>query len=174
MGELFKNKGSRLFSKNYRGISLVHLLAKLFDIIMLRRFKRWFTPADEQTAYCPKRGSADHVFLLRCMLQYAKRTKQKLFLIAIDFDGAFDRVCRSTLIKKLCLFGAGSVFTACLASIYRGDSNVRFKTLFGYQAGVAAVAPALLVLHQRHLRFLWCAVRRRQTILRCDTYSYSR
>ena len=154
VGELFKNKGSRLLPKNYRGISLVQLLAKLFDIVMLRRFKRWFTPADEQTAYCPQRGSADHVFLLRCMLQHAKRTKQKLFLIAIDFDGAFDRVCRSTMIKKLCLFGAGSVFTACLASIYmctdniiyRGDSNVRFKLYSGIKQGLP-LSPLLFLFY---------------------------
>ena len=92
VGELFKNKGERLASKNYRGISLVQLLAKLFDIVLLRRFRRWFKPADGQTAYQTKRGSPDHVFLLRCMSQHAKRTKQKLFLIAIDFDRAFHKV----------------------------------------------------------------------------------
>ena len=125
--EIFKNKGSRIDSKNYRGISLVHLLAKLFDIILFKRFRKWFKPADEQTAYRPKRGSADHVFLLRCMLQYAKRSKEKLYLIAIDFDGAFDRVCRSTLIRKLTLFGAGAVFTACIASVYMSTDNVIYR-----------------------------------------------
>ena len=120
VGEIFKNKGMRAEGKNYRGISLVQLLAKLFDIILLRRFKGWFKPADEQTAYQEERGSPDHVFLLRCMTQYAKQFKEKIFLIAIDFDGAFDRVCRSTLIRKLCLFGAGVVFKACLGAINLG------------------------------------------------------
>ena len=113
MGEIFKNKGLRAASKNYRGISLVQLLAKLFDIVLLKRFKKWFKPADEQTAYQAERGSPDHVFLLRCMSQHAKRFNEKIFMIAIDFDGAFDRVCRSLLIRKLGLFGAGAVFTAC-------------------------------------------------------------
>ena len=70
----------------------MHLLAKLFDFILLERFKKWFVPADEQTAYQEERGSADHVFLLCCMNQHAKRYKLKLFMIAIDFDGAFDQV----------------------------------------------------------------------------------
>ena len=121
---------------------------------MLRRFEQWFIPADEQTAYCAKRGSADHVFLLRCMLQHAKRLKQKLFLIAIDFDGAFDRVCRSLLIKKLCLFGAGIIFTTCLASIYmsteniiyRGGSNVRFKLYSGIKQGLP-LSPLLFLFY---------------------------
>ena len=132
----------------------MQLLAKLFDTILLRRFKRWFKPADEQTAYTPKRGSSDHVFFLRCMLHHAKRTIQKLFLIVIDFDGAFDRVCRSTLIKKLCLFGAGALFTACLASIYmctdnviyRGKSNVRFKLYSGIKQGLP-LSPLLFLFY---------------------------
>ena len=124
--EIFKNKGLLSWAKNYRGISLVQLLAKLFDFILLGRFKKWFYPDDGQTAYKQKRGSADHVFLLRCMAQHAKRFKEKLFMIAIDFDGAFDRVCRSLLIRKLCLFGAGTVFVACLASIYMSTDNIIF------------------------------------------------
>ena len=79
VNEIFKQKGSPEGSKNYRAISLVHLLAKLFDFILLGRFKKWFVPADEQTAYQTKKGSADHVFLLRCMTQYAKRFKKTIF-----------------------------------------------------------------------------------------------
>ena len=127
VNEIFKNKGAPSSSRNYRAISLVQLLAKLFDFILLERFKKWFVPADSQTAYQSKKGSADHVFLLRCMMQHAKRFKCKLFLIAIDFDGAFDRVSRATLIRKLSLFGAGTIFTACLASIYMSTENVIFR-----------------------------------------------
>lgn len=121
---------------------------------MLRRFKKWFKAADEQTAYRTKRSGSDHVFLLRCMLQHAKRSKQKLFLIAIDFDGAFDRVCRSLLIQKLCLFGAGIIFTTCLASIYmstdniiyRGKSNVRYNLYSGIKQGLP-LSPLLFLFY---------------------------
>ena len=82
ISEVFKNKGSPSVAKNYRGISLVHLLAKLFDFILLERFKKWFVPADKQTAYQEERGSADHVFLFRCMSQHAKR-----YLIGRNFVG---------------------------------------------------------------------------------------
>ena len=127
VNEVFKNKGSPESSKNYRGISLVQLMAKLFDFLLLDRFKRWFVPSDEQSAYQTGKGCADHVFLLRCMAQHAKRFKMKLFLIAIDFDGAFDRVSRAVLIRKLCLFGAGTIFTSRLAAIYMSTDNVIFR-----------------------------------------------
>ena len=64
---------------------------------------------------------------LRAQVFQAKRFKKKLFLIAIDFDGAFDRVSRAVLVRKLCLFGAGTVFTTCLASIYMNTDNVIFR-----------------------------------------------
>ena len=80
----------RTDATKYRPISLVQLLAKLFDTILLERFRKWFTPSDPQTAYQNKRSGADHVFLTRCLIQHAKLYKEKLFVIAIDFDGAFD------------------------------------------------------------------------------------
>ena len=93
-------------------------MAKLSDFILLERFKKWFMPADEQSAYQTNKGSADHVFLLRCMTQHAKRFRMKIVLIAIDFDGVFNRVSRAILVRKLCVFGAGTIFISCIASIY--------------------------------------------------------
>ena len=49
------------------------------------------------------------------------------FIISIDFDGAFDRVSRSVLIRKLCRFGAGTVFVTCIASMYLKTDNVIFQ-----------------------------------------------
>ena len=34
---------------------------------------------------------------------------------------------RSLLIRKLCKFGAGTIFTACVASIYMSTDNVIFR-----------------------------------------------
>ena len=118
VNEIFKHKGSPEASRNYRAISLVHLMAKLLDFILLERFKKWFMKADEQSTYQTNKESADHVFLLRCMTQHDKRFRMKIFLIAIDFDGAFDRVSLAILVRKLCVFGAGTIFTSCIASIY--------------------------------------------------------
>ena len=125
--EIFKNKGDTKHASNYRPVTLVQLMAKLFDLILVSRFQKWFTPADEQTAYQANRGSADHVFLLRCLIQKAKHLKEKVFIIAIDFDRAFDRVSRSLLIRKLILFGAGIVFVSCIASIYMRTDSIMFR-----------------------------------------------
>ena len=127
VNEIFKNKGDSEHAKNYRGISLVVLLSKVFDTILCTRFTKWFKPDDGQTAYQNGRAGCDHVFLLRCLVQQAKRVKQKIFIVAFDFDGAFDRVSRSVLIRKLIKFGAGVVFVACVASMYMCTDNIIFR-----------------------------------------------
>ena len=124
---IFKNKGSRKCAQYYRGISIVYLMAKIFDIILLNRFKSWFKPSDQQTAYQEKKSCADNVFLLRCLISYARKAKEKLFIISIDFDGAFDRVSRSVLIRKLSRFGAGTLFVMCIASMYLKTDNMVFQ-----------------------------------------------
>ena len=45
-------------------------------------------------------------------------TNSKLFIICIDFEGAFDKVSRHQLFRKLRLFGCGTVFLSCLMAIY--------------------------------------------------------
>ena len=113
---------------NYRPISLVRMLAKVFDFILVKRFNTWFMPHDSQTAYQSGRSCADHVFFMRCLINHVNRTKEKMFLIAVDFDGAFDRVSRSILIKKLVLFGAGTTFIMCIASIYMSTKYTLFHS----------------------------------------------
>ena len=125
--EAFKNKGSEEIAKYYRPLTLVQLLSKMLDLIFVRRFQEWFKPAEEQTAYQQKKSSSDHVFLLRCFIQHAKQYGNKLFIIAVDFDGAFDRVNRALLIRKLILFGAGVIFTSCIASIYMQTDCIIFR-----------------------------------------------
>ena len=49
--------------------------------------------------------------------------KRKIFFIVIDFDGAFDRVSRSILMRKRIRFGAGTVFVLCIASIYMSTES---------------------------------------------------
>ena len=114
-------------SKNFRPVSLVLMLAKLFDVVLLNRFMNWFKPHDMQTAYQEGKSCSDHIFLMRCVIQRFNISGRKLFITAIDFDGAFDRVKRSTLLRKLLLFGASSLFVHCLANLYSVSGNVIYS-----------------------------------------------
>ncbi len=121
---LFKNKGSPSIAKYFRPVTLVQLLYKWFDFVLLSRFKKWFKPADENTAYQSGKGCPDHIFLMRALIHFAKFKRKKLFICTLDFDGAFDRVSRAILLKKLALFGAGSLFLLCIAAMYKRTESV--------------------------------------------------
>ena len=156
VNEVFKNKGDSEEAKNYRGISLVYLLPKVYDLILGNRFMKWFKKLcnDAQTAYQDGKSSADHVFFLRCLVQQAVRSGKKLFIIAADFDGAFDRISRSVLIRKLIRYGAGTIFVACIASMYMYTDNVIFrdkeyvtyKLLSGIKQGLP-LSPLLFIFY---------------------------
>ena len=151
---LFKNKGSPSIAKYFRPITLVHMLYKWFDFTLLERFKSWFKPADEQTAYQFLKSCADHIFLLRALICYAKKKGKKLFICAIDFDGAFDRVSRSILLKKLARFGAGSAFLLCIAAMYQhtesviiqNDNYCVYQLLSGIKQGLP-LSPFLFIFY---------------------------
>jgi hypothetical protein len=142
---IFKNKGSSFLPKFYRPISLVHLLSKFFDFILLGRFIKWFVPHDLQSAYQKFKSVADPVFLLRCLILYTKKHNKKLFVICIDFEGAFDKVSRHKLFTKLQLFGVGTLFLSCLISIYALTDCVIYQkeTTFTYHllAGIKQGLP---------------------------------
>ena len=142
---IFKNKGCSFLPKFYRPISLVHLLSKFFDFILLGRFMKWFVPHDLQSAYQKSKSVADPIFLLRCLTQYTKKKNKKLFVICIDFEGAFDKVSRHKLFTKLQLFGVGSVFLSCLIAIYALTDCVIYQkeTTFTYHllAGIKQGLP---------------------------------
>ena len=124
---IFKNKGTRKLAKYYRGISIVYLMSEIFDIILLNRFVAWFKPSDRQTAYQEEIGCPDNLFLIRCLIAYATKVKEKLFIISIDFDGAFYRVSRSVIIRMLPLFGAGTIVVTCIALLYLKTDNIIFQ-----------------------------------------------
>ena len=103
------------------------MLLKLFDFIFLRHFKNWFRPHDLQTAYQDGKSGSDHIFLLRCIVQWCKSKSEKIFITAVDFDVAFDRAKRSTLLTKLVRFGASALFVARLANMYSISRNVIYS-----------------------------------------------
>ena len=61
-------------------------------------------------------------------MKFAKVRKKKFFICAIAFDGAFDRISRNILIKKLILFGAGSTFIVCNAAMYKSSESLIIQT----------------------------------------------
>ena len=60
---------------------------------------------------------------VRLLIEYARKTRKKLFILFIDFEKAYDKVDRAKLFELLKSAGCGKVMLEILKAIYR---NTRF------------------------------------------------
>ncbi|BHF83560.1 hypothetical protein SprV_0902670300 [Sparganum proliferum] len=90
---ILKN-GDKTRCENYRGISLIDVAAKIFTIVLLRRFRavRDSRTRPNQAGFRAGRGCADQIFTLRPILEFRHSCQQRTAVCFIDFAAAFDSV----------------------------------------------------------------------------------
>lgn len=132
---LFK-RGNRREPRNYRGVTIINCLAKLFDMVLFARLERWFKPYREQAGAQKGRGCIEHIVTLRLLTDMAKRKKRKLFVMFVDFTQAYDLVPRSMLFAVLKRLGCGSVMLAALVAMYAVTNSVIGSVIVAATVGV--------------------------------------
>jgi hypothetical protein len=96
---LYKGKGSQQECKNYRGISLLSVIGKLYAKILIERVvketndKIW----DVLAGFCKGMGCTDQVFSLRCITEKVLAKNQRVYCAFVDLEKAYDRMVRSEL-----------------------------------------------------------------------------
>jgi hypothetical protein len=75
---IFK-KGSRLDPNNYRGISIMSILPKIYDMILAARFNLWFKPHEAQAGGQKGRGCEEQILLVRLLIDIARKSKRQLY-----------------------------------------------------------------------------------------------
>ena len=100
---LYKNKGERSNCNNYRGISLLSFIGKVYAQVLLIHLQRLAERVypESQHGFRAERSMVDMVFSL-CQLQEKCREQQMpLYIAFIDLTKAFDLVSRDGLFKAL-------------------------------------------------------------------------
>ena len=110
---IFK-KGERLQPSNYRGISILNALAKLYDTVLSMRLQLWYTPLEEQSGATKGRGCNEPIMMIRLLIDIARKTRKTLYICFIDFEKAYDKVNRYELMKRLDSKGCGTKFLNAL------------------------------------------------------------
>ena len=110
---------------NYRGITVVVILAKLYAMVLEARASSWAEHvkcrAKGQAGFRKDFRTTDQVFIIQTLIQQARQEKRKLYCCFVDFKKAFDLVPRQTLWKVLEQRGmTGKVLTS-LQSMYAAD-----------------------------------------------------
>jgi hypothetical protein len=141
---------------NYRGITLLSVIGKLFTAVMTKRLSDWAEEegilVDEQGGFRPKRGCPDQIFALSEVI--AGRGSKSTFACFVDLKKAFDRVWRDGLWKALWDEGVRGKMWRMLRAMYAvvGSSvlspagETRF---FGLDVGVrqgCALSPLLFAI----------------------------
>ena len=98
-------KNSKSEAKNYRPVSLLPALSKVLETIVVSRLEEHFEKhhllCTRQYGFRKGRSAADLHLLLSAELNEALDQGKKSAVVALDIEGAFDRVWHSALIIKL-------------------------------------------------------------------------
>ncbi len=119
---------------NYRGITISNCLGKLFTKLLNTRLTNYLIDnriiSSCQIGFLPKQRTADHILLLKTIIDSFKKAKKKLFICFVDFKKAFDTVHRTGLIYKLLKLQISTKIINIIASMYE-NTNASVKTLKG-------------------------------------------
>ena len=117
-------KGDQNKPDNYRGISLLNILSKLYSSILNDRINAWIEDqrriSENQAGFRKKRSTIDHVFTMYAIIKKQLLYHKKLYVAFIDFKKAFDCVDRDKLwhVLKNAGIKSNSKMYGAITSIY--------------------------------------------------------
>ena len=102
---IYKGKGDTTQCDNYRGITLLSCVSKLFTSILNKRLTTFIDDNEillaNQAGFRKSHSTLDHCFVLKSLIDLFLHNKKRLYVAFIDFRKAFDSVWRSGLWEKL-------------------------------------------------------------------------
>ena len=113
-------KGDRRLCANYRGISLLAIIGKIFSLIILRRICALLDAkcSETQTGFRKGRGTIDNISNLRQILERRAKWSQETLVSFLDYSAAFDSVDRESLWLLLKVAGVPERLTELIRHMY--------------------------------------------------------
>ena len=124
-----QEKGCPTHPTNYRPISLLPCIAKLFEKIVAKQLQAYLTIkqkiCSQQYAYAKEKSATDQLIILTQQMADYIDERLNFDLVSLDFCKAFDRVSHSTLLRQVSKFSDHKV-TAWTKS-YLQDRSIAVK-----------------------------------------------
>ncbi len=142
---IFKKKGDQNDPDNYRGITLLSCVGKVFTALLNNRISIFLDEnnllGEEQAGFRENYSTLDHIFSLYCIIDIFQNKNKRLYCAFVDYRKAFDSVDRSCLWTKLIKFGIqGKIFTVIQNMYTNAKSCIRlngqFSDSFACEIGV--------------------------------------
>ena len=102
--------GDKNDPNNYRGVSLINCLPKIFNTILNNRLIKIIEDhlSNSLFGFRENHRTADSIFVLKSLInKYIHKNKKKIYACFVDLRKAFDSVWREALLYKLCKMGVG-------------------------------------------------------------------
>jgi hypothetical protein len=143
--------GDAMDPGNYRGITLIPILRKLFSTMIRLRLEKKVTLHESQAAFRAKRSCIDHIFTLSQIIHETGAVKKSLYVFFLDIKKAYDTVWRAGLFFKLKEKGVkGKMWRVLLDMFSKSRSSVRvggeLSALFDIMVGVGQGDPLSTLL----------------------------
>ena len=162
---IYKNKGDRTNPKNYRPITILSCLGKLFTSILNIRLNQYLEEnlilLENQAGFRKQYSTLDHIFTLHALNEIMKSRKQKLFCCFVDFSSAFDSIWRAGLWQKLLQNGVDGKVFKVIYNMYNdikscvslfGSNSSLFTSSSGVRQG-ENLSPVLFSIYLNDLEY---------------------
>ena len=116
-------KGSMSVTDNYRGITLLSALGKLFTRVLNNRLDGWAEAygiyLEAQNGFRKGRGTTDSLFIIQNVINEFIENGKKLYVFFVDYSKAFDFVVHDNLWYKLLQYGIRGKIFNIIHSMYQ-------------------------------------------------------
>ena len=128
---IYKNKGEKSNPENYRPITLLSCIGKLFTAIINSRLNAFADSheviTNSQAGFRKGYSTADNIFIVNSLIEIMKASSKKLYCVFIDFRQAFDSVWRLGLWHKLISYNITGKCFRLIRSMYENiKSRVKY------------------------------------------------
>ena len=109
MVPIYKDKGDVHECSNFRGISLLSLVGKVYGRVLINRIrdKTENVIAEVQSGFRRGRGCTDQIFIVRQICEKYLEKGKDVYFAFLDLEKVYDRVDRDAMWNVLRLYGIG-------------------------------------------------------------------
>ena len=117
---LYKGKGDMHECSNFRGISLLSVVGKVYGRVLINRIRdRTESVISEvQSGFRRGRGCTDQIFVVRQLCEKYIGKGKDVYFAFLDLEKAYDRVDRDAMWNVLRLYGVGGKLLKAVKSLY--------------------------------------------------------
>ena len=177
-------KGDVNTVSNYRGLSLLDSVYKIFTGLILSRLNSWLECHniinEYQAGFRKNYSTVDNLFNLTSIVNLNFYQEKRTYAFFVDFSAAFDRIPRNALLYKLATIGLSSKILNIFKKLYNGTScqvwdgsslSESFTVSQGVKQG-CLLSPVLFSIYLNDLSdFLPCGVEIAGTVVKVLMYA---